>query len=433
MSLKKIIIIGLIAVVVLTLVIVTVTKDTTNRMDVYADEVTEQELIELVSASGRVQPKTKVDITSEITAEIVYLAVREGDRVQTGDLLVILDTVQTRSDVDQALFAVNEVNARLEGAKSTLDQNEEEYERQKRLYESGLTSETAYTNAQYAYRNAKSGYEATKALADQLQSRYRQQLDRLEKVKIVAPMPGVITFLDCEVGEIAPAQTAFTQGKTLMTIADLDVYEVEVEVDETEIAKVDMGQEVAIEVDAFPDTVFNGEVVEIGNTAIYVGQGTQDQSTNFRVKVVFSDANPKIRPGMSATVDITTNRKDETLTVPFSAIVMRDYDLDSLERARTSGDSDSGEVQAAESDSDTTGKSAGEDDEPEEHKGVFVIRDGLARFVEVETGIADQKRIEVVSGITAGDSVISGPYRVLRSVHDGDGVKIVERQSEGTM
>lgn len=421
-------------VVVIVIVVLNLTMSTTKAVSVQADVTKTRDLVETVSASGRIQPQTKVDITSEITGEIIGLFVHEGDYVQVGDPLVVLDTVQLRSDVDQARYMVNEINAILDGAKTALEQAEEENERQQRLYENDLTSETMFNNAKYAFLNAKSTYEAMKAQAKRYQSRYEKELDYLSKVKIVAPMPGIITFLDCEIGEIAAAQTGFTQGRTLMTISDLDVFEVEVEVDETEITKVELNQEAEIEVDAFPDTTFGGEVVEIGNTAIVTGLGSTDQSTNFKVKVTFKDPNVKIRPGMSATVDITTAHRDDALSIPYSAVVMRSFDLDSLERARAkdtlqSGSSGVSEVQAAENTEEDSLPSSDEI-EREELKGVFVIRDGTAQFVEIKTGIADQKNIEVTSGLAKGDSVISGPYRVLRNVKDGDAVKIEKKNKK---
>ncbi|MEE8578085.1 MAG: efflux RND transporter periplasmic adaptor subunit, partial [candidate division Zixibacteria bacterium] len=397
MNKKKLLIIAAIVTVVAVLVYVQITSDTGKVTKVQAEEATNQELIEIVSASGRIQPQTKVDITAEVTGEIIALKAKEGDYVDVGHSLIVLDTVRLRALVDQARYALTEGEARLEGAGATLDQADEEYQRQDKLYKDGLTSETAFTNAKYALLNAKASHEASKAQAKQLEARYAQQLDDMSKAKIVAPMPGIVTFVDCEEGEIAPAQTAFTTGKTLMTISNLDVFEVEVEVDETEINKVELMQTVDIEVDAFPDTVFDGEVVEIGNTAILSGLGTQDQSTNFKVKVVFNDPNVRIRPGMSATVDIITNKREDVLTVPYSAIVMRTIDLDSLELARAEEENDGeasvvSEVQAAEeveteaegeADDDTT---SSPESEPEELKGVFVIRDGKARFVTIETG-----------------------------------------------
>ncbi len=429
---KWLLIIG--GIVVVVIVVLNLTMSTTNGISVQADEVKTRDLVETVSASGRIQPQTKVDITSEITGEVIGLFVHEGDYVKVGDPLVVLDTVQLRSDVDQAKYAVNEINARLSGTKTTLEQADEEYQRQQRLFENDFTSETMFNNAKYAFLNAKATYEATKAQARQFQSRYEKQLDYLSKAKILAPMPGIITYLDCEVGEIAAAQTGFTQGKTLMTISNLDVFEVEVEVDETEITKVELNQEAEIEVDAFPDTTFKGEVVEIGNTAIVTGLGSTDQSTNFKVKVTFKDPNVKIRPGMSATVDITTAHRDDALSIPYSAVVMRSFDLDSLERARAkdtvqSSSSGVSQVQAAENTEEDSLPSSDEI-EREELKGVFVIREGAVSFVQIETGIADQKNIEVTSGLVKGDSVISGPYRVLRNVKDGDAVKIEKKQGK---
>ena len=280
--------------------------------------------------------------------------------------------------------------------------------------------------------NSKAALGALEAQTEQAKARHTQQLDRLSKAKMVAPMSGVVTLVNCEVGEVAPAQTGFTQGKVLVTISNLDVFEVEVEVDETEVTKLELGQPADIEIDAFPDTTFKGKVVEIGNTAVLSNLGTQEQSTNFKVRVIFEDKNVKIRPGMSATVDITTASRPETVSVPYSAIVVRSLDMDSLKLARERGSQSSGstvvsEVQAAEGDTgkmEMNSKPKGEDVKREEMKGVFVIRDGKVEFVPVETGIADQKYIEVTKGIQPGDSVVSGPYRALRNINDGDEVQI---------
>ncbi len=433
---KKTLLIIIGAVVVLVFIGINLSMDTRDAIDVQADKVTLKDVTEVVSASGRIQPQTKVDITSEINGEIVGLYAREGDQVTAGDLLVVLDTVQLRTDLDQARFAVEEIKARLAGARSQLDQAKDEFERQRRLWELTPpgTSEKIYNDARYSLEMLQASYDATLAQAKQLQTRYDKQLDNLNKAKIVAPMSGIVTYLNCEVGEIAAAQTAFTQGRTLMTISNLNVFEVEVEVDETEINKVELAQHVDIEVDAFPDTTFAGEVVEIGNTAITSSAGTTEQSTNFRVKVAFTDPQVKLRPGMSATVDITTARRENTLTIPYSAVVMRAIDLDSLERARSDTVEDTGslvvgEVQAAEpgDNDDDENTVLDEEVQREEIKGVFVIRDGIARFVQIETGIADQKRIEVKSGLQKGDQVISGPYRVLRTVKDGDEVEAVKK------
>ena len=426
---KKILIFGSIGVVAIALLVMSLMSDNEAKVTVTSAEVESRDIVEIVSASGSVEPKTKVNITAQINGEIMLLAVKEGDPVSTGDLLIVLDTVQLRSDVNQAKYNLNEVNARLEGARATLEQAQDEYDRQQRLFDKSLTSQTAYTDAKYKYLNAKSTEKATVAQAKQSQLRYEKVMDNLGKATIVAPMNGVVTYVDGEVGEIAPAQTAFTQGKTLMTVSDLSLFEVEVEVDETEINKVQLNQEVEIEVDAFPDTTFAGTVVEIGNTAVVSRAGTQDQATNFRVKVVFVDSDVTVRPGMSATVDITTSRREEAVSVPFSAVVMRSFDMDSLLAAREqkelAGTTLVSEVNAAENgDLDNNKTKKKKDVERKDLRGVFVIKDGKAMFVEIKTGIADQKFIEITSGLEPGDSVVAGPYKSLRKIKDGDAIEI---------
>lgn len=425
-----------IGLVVVILLVLNFTGDKKKRTKVSAEPAENRNIIELVSASGRVEPKTKVNITSEVNGKIIRLAVKEGDNVKQGQLLIVLDTVQLRSDVDQALYNVNEVNARLSGSKAALENSKEEFDRQQSLFDRTLTSETAYKNAKFAYLDSKAQFEAWEAQAKQAEFRYEKTMDNLRKARIVAPMTGVVTFVDCEEGEVAAAQTAFTQGKTLLTISDLSVFEVQVEVDETEINKVSLNQKSSIEVDAYPDTAFPGEVVEIGNTATVARAGTQEQATNFYVKVVFKDSNVKVKPGMSATVEITSNEKAQSLSVPFSAIVVRSFDMDSLAAVRSGKAPESSSIvneavasESSDSANDKDKSTAGEK-KRKELKGVFAIQNGMAKFVEVSTGIADQKYIEITSGLKSGDSVVSGPYRVLREIKDGDAVEISKEEKE---
>jgi HlyD family secretion protein len=269
------------------------------------------------------------------------------------------------------------------------------------------------------------------AQASQVKAAFDKQIDYYKKSKIRAPMTGVISYLDCEVGEIAAAQTAYSQGKTLMTISDLSVFEVEVEVDETEINKVELAQKAKIEVDAIPDSTFQGAVVEIGNTAITSAYSSSDQTTNFKVKVTFLDPSAKLRPGMSATVDITTAQVDSVPAVPFSSVVTRQYNMDSVLAARVTAEASSGSVHAAEGEESAGAASGSAADEKKDLKGVFILRNGRALFSQVTTGVADRKDIQVTSGLQAGDSVISGPYRLLRTLKDNDVVKVIEKPKTG--
>lgn len=431
---KKKLIIILIVIVAAVVILTNVLSSGKKVVKVYAEPVAIKDITEEVSASGWVQPKTRVNITAEVTAEIIALPVKEGQRVSRGQLLVQLDTVQLQKDLEQFRYSLDEMQARTEASRSLYLQADEEHQRQKELFERDLISQTGLDNAEYSYLNYKYSYEAMLNQTRQAKARFEKAEDELGKTRILAPMDGVVTFMDAEVGEIAPAQTAFTQGKTLMTISNLSTFEVEVDVDETEIIKVKKWQTAKIEVDAFPDTVFAGEVVEIGNTAIIAGRGTMEQSTNFKVKVLFKEDNADIRPGMSATVDIVTHTREDILAVPYGAIVMRSLDADSLELA--SADTTENEPASAGSDNDDNDTTIAEGEEKKEKnmkeiKGVFVVNSGKAKFKRVETGIADKKDIEITSGLLEADTVISGPYRVLRTIKHGEDIGIIEKPASG--
>ena len=419
---KKTYLIGGAILILVIIIIVNVVGSRKKMTPVQAEGIKKKDVVEEVSASGWIQPKTRVNITAEVNAEIIAISVKEGESVTKGQLLIQLDTVQLQKDVDNYHYSLNELKARTEAGKSAFLQSEEEYNRQKQLFDKKLTSETLFKNSEYAYMSNKYNYEAMLSQTKQGEALYGKAEDNLGKTRILAPMDGVLTFLDAEVGEIAQAQTAFTQGKTLMTISNLAAFEVEVDVDETEITKIGKGQKAKIEADAFPDSVFLGEVIEIGNTAVTNNAG-QDQSTNFKVKVLFNENNQNIRPGMSATVDIITNTREKVLTVPYGAIVMR-LPKDTVEagsNAKTSGTAD---AQAALAGSADSNESEGKEKEKEkELKGVFIIKDGKAKFAVVETGIADQKNIEVISGVAESDSVITGPFKTLRSLKNGENIK----------
>lgn len=412
-------------IVVLVFIVLNLSQSQRGTVSVQTRKVERGDITSVVSGSGTVQPRTKVNITSEVTAEVIGVPVNEGDYVTRGQKLIQLDTVQLKSDMESALYNANELDARLEGAKVLLDQYHEESDRQNRLYEKKLTSEQIYKDAYYAYKSQEANYNALMEQKRAASARLEKARDNLNKTTIRAPMNGTITLVDVEVGEIAQAQTAFTQGRTLMVISDLSAFEVEVEIDETDIAYLEPKQEADIEIDAFPDTVFEGQVAEIGNTAITSGYGTSEQSTNFRVKVSLVKSHPKIRPGMSSTVDITTNYQEDVVTVPIQAVVMRSFDADSL-RQTTREKADSGESGnvAMASPLDDLKDENPETEDKIDKTGVFVVREGVAHFVEIETGIADQQNYEVLTGLSEGDEVVTGSFRTLRTIKDGTPVKV---------
>ena len=431
---KKITLISAAVVVVVVIAIIGLSGSNGEGTSVQAELAYVGEISEIVTASGRVQPQTKVDITSEVSAEIIAIFISEGQRVSKGERLLLLDTIQTESDVAQARYSLDEITARTQAARSQYERDKREFERQSTLYEQKLSSETEYTNAKFDYDNSKANYEAMQAQMKTARAFLDKAEDNLSKTLITAPMDGVVTYLSAEVGEIAQAQTAFTQGKTLLTVADLSVFEVEVDVDETEIAMVRDGHPAKIRVDAFTDSVFEGSVIEVGNSARTSGEGSDAYTTSFRVKVRFDETEASLRPGMSASVDITTSSEDEVLLIPYASIVEREFDPDSLKKisepeTTTVG---SGEVHAAEADepeaSDTTEVRSGKRGKKEKIKksGVFIVKDGKAEFVEVATGIADERNIIAMTGLNPGDTVISGSFQTLRKLAVGDAVLIDE-------
>ncbi len=419
-------------IVVVVLVVLNLSQSGRGTVSVQTRKIERADVTALVSGSGTVQPKTKVNITSEVTAEVISIPVKEGDYVTKGQTLLQLDTIQLKKDMESSLYSANELDARLDGAKVLLDQYQEEYNRQKSLYDKKLTSDQIYKDSYYAFKSQEANYLAMMEQKKAASSRLEKAKDNLNKTTIKAPMDGTITLTDVEVGEIAQAQTAFTQGRTLMVISDLSSFEVEVEIDETDIADLNVGQEAKIEIDAFPDTVFQGQVTELGNTALTTGYGTSDQATNFRVKVSLSDANPKIRPGMSSTVDITTSHHPDVVTVPIQAVVMRSFDPDSLPSSDPKPqEAESGNVAMASPIVDSgVAKNPNGDKKKIDKKGVFVVRDGVAHFAEITTGIADQQNFEVLDGLKEGDEVITGSFRTLRTIKDGTAVKIDNVQNK---
>ncbi len=455
MALKKrtkwLIIGGAVVVVAAVVLGVTVGGSGDESKIVQADLAYFDDISEIVTASGRVQPETKVDIVSEVSAQVVELYVSEGNVVTAGQSLLLLDTIQLKADEAQASFSLDEIKARTEASRSQYDMSKLEYERQERLYAQKLSSETEFTNARFAYEQSKANFEAMQAQVKTQQARLDKAEDNLGKTLIKAPMDGVVTYLNVEEGEIAQAQTAFTQGKTLMMISDLSAFEVEVDVDETEIAKLQLGQYADIRLDAFRDTTFAGEIAEIGNSARVQGEGTENYSTNFLVKVRLVETNPLIRPGMSATVDITSAKELNALLIPYASVVTREFDTDSVavlvygesaEHAAGNG------VYAAETDDDdvsdveppdssgsalvTRDAKEGKGDKEDKVKlsGVFIVREGLAKFVEVETGIADDRNIVALTGVNVSDTVITGSYQTLRQLKVGDAVSLDEASIE---
>jgi len=408
---KKIIIILGVIVVVVIIIVANVLKSGEKTYQVQAEKVQKSDITSVVTANGRIIPITDVKISAYVPAKIVRLPVEEGDTVKKDQLLVQLDDTEYKA-------AVNQAKAQLSSANASLDQAQLVYKRQKELFEKKLSSEEQYDMAETELDLAKARYEQAVASLDQ--ARYN-----LSKTTITSPMNGIVTSLNAEVGEIVMIGTMNNPGTVIMAVSDMSEIEAEVEVDETDIAEVEVGQEAEIEIDAYADTVFKGKVTEIGHSARISGLGTQDQVTNFLVKVKLLDEVPSIRPGMSASVDITTNFRLDALNVPIQAVVMREEKSDTLTKKKEEKEGALASVDTVPKKGNKKGKK-----EKKEVEGVFVVKEGRVGFVKVSTGIADQQNIELVSGINEDDMVVTGTYKILRTLKDGDKVKVTEKKGE---
>lgn len=428
---------GLIIVVGLILQFTGVIGNTDDGQEVETATAKLKTITQLVSASGKIQPEVEVIIRPDVSGEIIELAVNEGDFVRQNDLLLRIKPDIYQAQIDNLNAALLTQKARLEQNKASLIRAEAAYKRDKELYEKDLISEMDYIQSKSEYDSQKANLKAAEYQVESAEAQLRQAKEELEQTVIRAPQNGTITGLNVEAGErvLGNAQTA---GTEMMRVSLLDRMEVLVEVNENDIVNVDVADTARIEVDAYPERRFQGIVTEIANSARVTGSGTNEQVTNYQVKVriitphnldsspeqmVRNEATedpedmfvPNFRPGMSATVDVETQTATNVVSVPIQAVTVRDF---AKEQDTTKSEDDSAEVMLA---------SSQDDDliiqEEDIRKVVFVIEDGKAVRKQVETGISDNSHIQILSGISAGEEVVIGSYRTLTNLlNDGDKV-----------
>jgi HlyD family secretion protein len=451
---KKIAISAGVVVLLAIIVSVTVHQSGKNVVTVQTGKAQRQDLSSVVSASGEIRPKTYVNIGANAFGKITHLLVKEGDHVRKGQLLAQLENVQSSADVNAnqaslqaaatdaiaADAALKTSEADLVRAKADYDRNKLDWERAQNLFKDGLISKSDFDSRKNAWATADSGLvqaqarvaqaKAQKDSADKHVSQNRATLTRfadvLQKATYTAPYDGVITNLPVREGETVVMGIQNSPGSTLMTLADMSVITAEVKVDETDIVNVHLGQPAEVTIDAIPKKVFHGTVSEIGDNAIVrsTGVATSQQSTaseeakDFKVVVTVTDPPQDLRPGLSTTAKITTAARSNVLSIPIQALSIRSKAQ--LEREKSSP----GAVHAAA----PAPKEAPSKDEDKDHKqdvqGVFVIRNKKAEFVPVTTGIAGTSDIEVINGVNEGDEVITGSYKILRTLRSGNSVKV---------
>jgi HlyD family secretion protein len=372
-----------------------------------------------VKAPGKIEPKTQVKISADVPGKVVHLAVEEGDRVRRGQLLLQLDDTQYRATWNQTRATLASARARLADARASLKVAEDNYVRQRSLFEQKLLSQAEWDRATAAVESARSASATAQEEVARAEAAMAGSVDNLNKCRFVAPFDGVVSALDVEQGEIVITGTMNNPGTQIMVVSDLSRMLVRADVDEADIVDIHLGQKAKITVDALPDTSFPGTVTEIGNTAKRTITGGSEGQTNFEVKVVFDQDVPQVRPGMTADVEIETGTREKTLGVPIQAVVVRTQR--ELERAGKR------ERPAAKRAAKTDAMVAAEDDtigrKEKEVTGMFVVRDGMAAFVPVRTGLASETEIEIFGETKEGESVVAGPYKALRELKPNTKVK----------
>jgi HlyD family secretion protein len=396
MTKKKLFLIIGAAVILIVIIFIALKSNQVKKTEATVETARKGEITSIVTATGKVKAQADVEISADVMGRIEELPIKEGQRVKAGQLLVKIDDRSRQMDVAQA-------KGSLLSAQSAYEKSRIDLEREKKLFEKDLSSQAELDIAQNTYDQAAAQVQIYQATLDRAQ-------DQLEKCTIRSPMDGIVTKLNSEKGENVVIGTMNNPGTVIMVVSDLSAIEIEAEVDETDIASIALGQDVEIMLDAFPDTTFRGEVIQVGNSAKASSFAVSDQVTNFMVKVLILDSVENIKPGMTASVDITTDRKDDVIKVPAGAVVMRPENTGKENETQKEG----GESQSEDNSEDKFAM------DNEDIDGVFVVKDGKAMFTPVTTGIRDQQYVEIASGLSEGDSVITGSYRTLRILKHGE-------------
>jgi len=387
-------------------------------VSVLTAKVGQQDIVSKVTANGKIQAENKVELSALVMGQIVNLAVHEGERVKKGEFLLQIDQNRAAAEEAGSNAALQASLSDRDSAKATKDQAENDFARARRNFEARISSEAEYQRAQSALETAKAALQATQHRVDQTRAGLSANRDTLSKTTVRAPLEGIVTTLRVKAGEVTVIGTMNNPGTQLMTISDMSSVQAVLMVDETDTPTVQVGQKVVLTIDAYPGRTFDGVVTEVGHSPILKddadlqGLTTTSDAINFKVKVKVTTPPPEIRPGFSVTADIITGTKAGVAAAPLAAVVVRD--------------SPKGEKTE-------TGKLKTEE-------GVYSFRDGKATFVPVKTGLTGELMVELVAGPKPGEEIITGPFKALREIKDGDRVskmsekerKAVEKQGTGS-
>jgi len=390
-------------VVIVALIAVAVFSRRDKNAAVEVESVTTRNLTAVVSASGTLEPKHSVSISATTSGEVIRVDVTEGQQVATGDFLLQLDPVNVAAGASGQEAAVGVAQAELASAEAQLAFATEEFDRKRRLADADLVPRAELDAARAELRARRAAVGAAKSRIRQNEAMLRSAKHDLSQVTITSPIDGVVTRVNVEPGEVAMIGTMNQPGTVLLVIADLGIMEATIDVDETDVVDLEVGQRAEVTVDAFPDTTFIGHVTEVGTSPkiVATASGPSDDSTDFEVVVTLDGELPSAQSGLSCSSEIVTAQRENVLTIPIQSLVVRPMADDAV--------GSDGVV---------------------EREGVFVVRDRTARFTPVRVGISGERYFEIRSGLEENDQVVSGSYQALRDLADGDAVKIERKDDD---
>ncbi|HTH64459.1 MAG TPA: efflux RND transporter periplasmic adaptor subunit [Gemmatimonadales bacterium] len=406
------------AVVIIGVIVLSAGAKREKGAEVRFEKVGRRDLVAAVTASGKIQPKTKVDVSPDITGRITKLAVHEGDFVQKGQFLLQIDPTVYQAGLARAQANFASAQASFVQAQASRDQARRVLERSKQLKQQNpnLISDEQLDQAQTAFNVADAVTNSAEHQVEQARAGVQESRDQLSKTHIVAPMTGRITRLAVEEGEMAVPGTFSKDVGLLLTVSDLSVIQTKVNVDETDVVRVKLGDSVEVSIDAFPDTVFIGRVTKIANSALLAqaaasaATGTNDRAVDYEVEITLTNPPADVRPDLSATARVVTDTRKQALAIPIIALTVRENTPVTPETRR---------------DTSQTGKK-------KDTEGVFVVVNGKATFRPVQVGIAGDEYFEVLSGVKEGEQIVGGPYQAIRDLKEGSPVRAMKAPADTT-
>ena len=390
---------------------------------VTTDKATRRTIIETVAATGKVQPETEVKISPEVAGEIIELPVEDGKEVKKGQLILKIRPDSYQALFDQQQAAISTAESVSGQQKASMEKAEQDLKQAEDLFQKKLISQTEMLAAQTTYDAAKSMYQSGLHSIEGAKASSSQARDQLSKTTIYSPLNGVVTVLNSKLGERVVATNQFA-GTEVMRVADLNHMQAVVDVNENDVVHVKLGDQAKVSIDAYGDRKFNGTVEQIANTGKTTGSGTQEEVTNFEVKIRLDDHNMRLRPGLSCTADIQTNVVKDVVAVPMQSVTIRTGDSnlspEEIEQKKKIADAKEKADNNAQVENERLAKQAEKEERETLKKVVFLKDGGKAKMVQVTTGIADDANIEIKNGVKPGDEVISGSYSAIsRKLKDG--------------